>query len=75
MAAVTGSPEGLVGRVTGDVAPGTTGEVLIVIRGGREAFYAHPYDGKEEIPMGSDALVIEYQPPRTVLVTKFDYVQ
>jgi hypothetical protein len=68
-------PEGLVGRVTGKVAPGTIGEVIIGIRGGREAFYAIPYDGKEEIPIGADALVVEYQPPRTVLVCKFDYGQ
>jgi hypothetical protein len=72
---VTASPEGLVGRVTGKVAPGTIGEVLVVIRGGREAFYALPCDDKEEIPIGADVLVIEYRPPRTVLVTKFDYGQ
>ena len=66
-------PEGLVGRVTGRVGPGTVGEVIVVIRGGREAFYAYPADGHEEIPIGDDALVIEYIPPREVKVTKFDY--
>lgn len=68
-------PEGLVGRVTGRVGPGTVGEVIVAIRGGREAFYAYPHDGVEEIPAGADALVIEYLPPRTVRVTKFDYGQ
>jgi hypothetical protein len=65
-------PEGLVGEVTGKVAPGTVGEVMLQIRGGREAFYALPCDGKEEIPVGSKALVIEYRPPRIVLVSKYD---
>ena len=36
---------GKTGRVTGRVAPGTVGEVMIAVRGGTEAFYAYPADG------------------------------
>lgn len=56
------------GRVTGKIGPGLVGEVMISIRGGVEAFYAHAVDPKDEIPVGSMVVVIEYSPPRTVYV-------
>jgi hypothetical protein len=56
------------GRVTGKIGPGLVGEVMISIRGGAEAFYAHPADPKDEIPIGAIVVVIEYHPPRTVYV-------
>ena len=56
------------GRVTGKIGPGLTGEVMISIRGGAEAFYAHPVDPRDEIPVGAIVVVIEYHPPRTVYV-------
>jgi hypothetical protein len=56
------------GRVTGRIGPGLVGEVMIAIRGGAEAFYAHPVDPREEIPVGSIVVVVEYHPPRTVYV-------
>lgn len=59
---------GKVGRVTGQVAPGRTGEVMIGIRGGTEAFLAYPVDG-ETIQINERAVVIEYHAPRTVYVT------
>jgi hypothetical protein len=62
---------GKVGRVTGRVAPGTIGEVMIPVRGGVEAFYAHPADGEEVIDNGARAVVVDYEPPRTVTVTLF----
>ncbi|WP_433331514.1 hypothetical protein [Spirillospora sp. CA-294931] len=56
------------GRVTGKIGPGLVGEVMIAIRGGSEAFYAHPSDPRDEIPVGSIIVVVEYHPPRTVYV-------
>jgi hypothetical protein len=61
---------GKLAEVTGTVAPGTVGEVMVSVRGGREAFYAHPAEG-ETIERGRKVLIIEYQPPRTVLVTPY----
>ncbi len=60
---------GRVGRVTGDVAPDRIGEVMIPIRGGSEAFHAHPADG-EAYPVGTRIVVVEYHPPRTVVVMR-----
>jgi hypothetical protein len=61
---------GKVGRVTGTVAPGTIGEVMLPIRGGSEAFYAYPADGEETIPSGTRVVVVDFEPPRTVTVTR-----
>ncbi len=62
---------GKIGRVTGQVAPGITGEVTLSVRGGSEAFFAHPYDGQEVILKGIQVLVVESAEPRTVYVTAF----
>ena len=58
------------GRVTstGGITPGRTGEVMVSIRGGVEAFLARDADGGE-IPPYTAVVVIDYQPPRLVLVT------
>lgn len=56
------------GRVTGRIGPGLVGEVMIPIRGGVEAFYAHPVDPRDEIGVGTIVVVVEYHPPRTVYV-------
>ena len=61
---------GKTGRVTGRVAPGTVGEVMLSVRGGAESFYAYPADGTERIPVGAQVVVLEYEPPRTVIVTR-----
>jgi hypothetical protein len=61
---------GKIGRVTGLVAPGTLGEVMIPIRGGAEAFHAYAADGDDVLPTGTRIVVVEYLPPRTVIVTK-----
>ncbi|MEV6986666.1 hypothetical protein AB0M95_36160 [Sphaerisporangium sp. NPDC051017] len=58
------------GRVTGRIGPGLVGEVLVPIRGGVEAFYAHPAVPDEEIPVGTIIVVVEYSPPRTVYVAR-----
>jgi hypothetical protein len=60
---------GKIGRVTGTVAPGRTGEVVIPVRGGTEAFLAHAAESGETIPEHARVVVVEYYPPRTVYVT------
>jgi hypothetical protein len=59
---------GKVARVTGKVAPGHTGEVMVSVRGGMEAFIAYPADG-ETIELNSRAVIIEYHAPRIVYVS------
>ena len=60
---------GKVGRVTGTIAPERVGEVMIPIRGGSEAFNAYAADTKDTISTGTRVVVIEYFPPRTVVVS------
>jgi hypothetical protein len=59
---------GKLGRVTGRIAPGTVGEVMVPVRGGTESFYAYSNDSSEEIAVGARVIVVEYYPPRTVYV-------
>jgi hypothetical protein len=63
-------PVGSKGRVTstGGILPGRTGEVMVAIRGGVEAFLARDVNGGEIRPY-TEVVVVEYVPPRTVLVT------
>ncbi len=61
---------GKIGRVTGTVGPGRLGEVMVPVRGGSEAFHAYSADGEDVIPTGSRIVVVEYHPPRTVVVTR-----
>lgn len=61
---------GKAGRVSGRIATGTVGEVMLSVRGGVEAFYAYPADKVEEIEVGAQVVVLEYEPPRTVVVTR-----
>ena len=61
---------GKMGRVTGTVAPGRLGEVMVQVRGGSEAFHAYAADDDETIAIGSRIVVVEYYPPRTVVVTR-----
>jgi hypothetical protein len=65
------SPVGLWGRVTthGRVAPNILGEVAVAIRGGVELFYAVGVDDGE-IPAGTEVVVVDYTPPRTVVVAR-----
>lgn len=60
---------GKIGRVTGTIEPGHIGEVMVSIRGGSEAFHAYADDKDTTIDRGSRIVVIEYFPPRTVVVT------
>ena len=54
---------------TGRIGPGRLGEVMVPVRGGTEAFHAYAADGDDEIPTGTRVVVVEYFPPRTVVVT------
>jgi membrane protein implicated in regulation of membrane protease activity len=60
---------GKVGRVTGTIAPGRLGEVMVAIRGGSEAFHAYSSEPDETIGRGTRVVVVEYFPPRTVVVS------
>lgn len=65
------SPTGCSGRVTstGAIRPGQLGEVMVAIRGGVEAFLARDADGGSIEPY-EEVVVVDYEPPRTVLVTR-----
>jgi hypothetical protein len=60
---------GKMGRVTGTISPGHLGEVMVQVRGGSEAFHAYAADADDTINRGSRIVVVEYYPPRTVVVT------
>ena len=64
------SPIGARGRVTstGAIRPGRTGEVMVAIRGGVEAFMARDVDGGAIAPY-TEIVVIDYEPPRVVIVS------
>lgn len=59
------------GRVTGTIGPGLIGEVLLNVRGGTEAFYAYPINPDESFSMGTQVLVVDFEPPRTVYVERW----
>jgi hypothetical protein len=61
---------GKVGRIVGAISPGRMGEVMIPIRGGSEAYFAFAADAAEAIPQGTRVVVIEHEPPRTVIVSR-----
>ena len=60
---------GRVGRVTGAITPGHLGEVMIAVRGGSEAFHAYGSDPAQTMANGTRVVVVEYFPPRTVVVS------
>ncbi|GAA1021618.1 MULTISPECIES: hypothetical protein [Amycolatopsis] len=59
------------GRVTGTVGPGLIGEVLLSVRGGTEAFYAYPAEPDTTFAVGTPVLVVDFEPPRTVYVERW----
>jgi hypothetical protein len=61
---------GKMGRVTGAIGPNRLGEVMVPVRGGTEHFHAYAADNDDEIAKGSRVVVVEYHPPRTVIVTR-----
>ena len=60
---------GKTGRVTGTIAPGHVGEVMVPVRGGTEHFHAYAADDGGTIPAGTTVVVVEYFPPRSVVVS------
>ena len=60
---------GKTGRMTGTLRPGRIGEVIVVVRGGAEHFHAYAADGDSTIERGTSVVVVDYLPPRTVVVT------
>jgi hypothetical protein len=60
---------GKVGRVTGTIGPGRLGEVMVPVRGGSEAFNAYSADPEDTLQPGTRVVVVEYYPPRTVVVS------
>lgn len=59
---------GKIGRVTGRIAPGEIGEILLDIRGGTCAYHAYPFDRTSTFLTGTKVLVIEFKPPQSVYV-------
>jgi hypothetical protein len=64
-------PIGCHGRVTasGAIAPDRTGEVMVAIAGGVQAFMARDVDGGAIDPY-TEVVVVDRIAPRTVLVTR-----
>ncbi|BCW19051.1 hypothetical protein NtRootA9_17590 [Arthrobacter sp. NtRootA9] len=65
---------GKIGRVTGRIAPGTIGEVMLPYLGGTMAFHAHPFDKASSFAVGDEVLVIFFEPPQTVFVEELPEV-
>jgi hypothetical protein len=61
---------GKIGRVTGTIGPGRLGEVMVAVRGGSEAFHAYASESDDTLTTGTRVVVVEYFPPRTVVVTR-----
>jgi hypothetical protein len=62
--------KGKLGRVSCSIPSDGSGEVLIEVRGGAEAFTAYPA-GPEKIATGRTVVVVEQLSPRSVLVTPY----
>ena len=58
------------GRVTTRLQPGRIGEVMVPVRGGSESFNAYAADADDVITAGTSVVVVEYHPPRTVVVAR-----
>jgi hypothetical protein len=56
--------------VTGAIGPGRVGEIMLAVRGGSEHFNAYSSDARRSITVGTRVVVIEYHPPRTVIVAE-----
>jgi hypothetical protein len=65
---------GKTGAVTGKVAPNSTGEVMVNVRGGSEYYFARAADGHEVIEKGSQVLIVNAAPGRILYVTALEVV-
>lgn len=59
---------GLTGRISVPVSSERPGEIIVSVRGGREAFTAYT-TGDESLSLNARAVVVERTGARTVLVT------
>ncbi len=59
---------GKIGRITGEASRDRLGEVMVPVRGGVEAFNAYSSDPDKTLTRGTRVVVLEYLPPRTVVV-------
>jgi hypothetical protein len=58
-------------QVTGAIAPGSMGEVMVPVRGGAETYFAYATEADASIPEGAKVLIIEQRAPRTVVVSTY----
>lgn len=65
---------GKTGSITGKVAPNTTGEVVVNVRGGSEYFFARAADGREVIERGTQVLIVNAAPGRVLYVTALEVI-
>ena len=73
-ALAVGSDDEVVGkvcRVIGAIEAGKMGEVMIPIRGGSEAYFAYASSPDDVISRGERVIVLEHDPPRTVVVSRY----
>jgi hypothetical protein len=62
---------GKIGRLTSAIEAGGQGEVTIPIRGGTETYFAYAALPGESIAKGARVIVLEHDPPRTVVVSSY----
>jgi hypothetical protein len=67
-------PTGRVGHVTGRIEPHGLGEVTLPFNGGTQAFHARAIDHEEIIETGERVVVVDFDPPQTVYVSRFSGV-
>ena len=60
---------GKIGRVSGTIPSGGTRKGEVMIDG--QAYHALSTDLNESIETGARIVVVEYEPPRTVVVSRF----
>lgn len=65
---------GRTGSITGRVAPHSTGEVTVEVRGGTEYYFARSVDGTEVIERGTQVLIVNAAPGRILYVTALDVI-
>ena len=65
---MSNSPVGKTGRVTGRIAPGTIGEVILALDGGTNTYHALPADNKTTYEVGELVEVFDFSPPQTLYV-------
>jgi hypothetical protein len=65
---------GKTGSISGRVAPNTTGEVVVQVRGGTEYYFARSVDGQEVIEKGTQVLIVNAAPGRLLYVTALEVI-